>query len=493
MAYKRMSVGGVDFMIDTTTGALLTNLGGATGVTIDADIVQVDIDALIAGIAGGTTQADLETALIAGIAGGKTQADLEALQIERYEDIQEMDDASEWTEDGVDVSAAPTDDTSTFVPHEDITQSLKFSKDGATVATGLISAAVTKDLSAFNAAFVVEAAVKHADFANMDYFFLRLGTDASNYHEWRIDAEDLTAGEWNEVQWAPGEFADQQGTGCDMSTIAYAAVGVSMDATQALSNINVGEIRAFSAPHSTTIGSSEVVTTTPNVNVQKVGNKKITTGAGAVGTGSEATQRVTLASNDPAVTALGLLATAAVQSNIENNTQEIDSKLANVELEHLGDSRTPRSLAVLIADASSASSSSGEAAGFATKLISETSKPYIKAKVQASKPSAAASSSSSSSSSSSGESSSSSSGEAWSPTGTALPEPATGDVWVWAKDDPMEGAWRLNEDEWLELPPNCDLSDFAFAVENDGEGLVVLYTEGEDATPSSSSSSSSSA
>lgn len=229
----------------------------------------------------------------------------EGLQIERYADIDEMNDASSWTKDGTGVTATPADDATAFVPHEDITKSIKFSKSSANGDGFLAKTIDSLDLSAWGGAFVLEASVKHADYADMTYFYIRMGTDASNYHEWRTLTAELTAAIWQPLNWGPSE-AYQTGTGCDMSAITYLAVGVEMDGTQALADINVGEIRIYSAPHTTTVLTAEITSevSTPNINMQKVGNKKVTIGAGAVGTGADGTQRMTLASDDPAVVAV---------------------------------------------------------------------------------------------------------------------------------------------------------------------------------------------
>jgi len=80
MAYVMKHISGLDVMVDETTGAILVD---ASGVTLTADVVQVDVDAIVDGIAGATpkTLADLYTpisGIVSGIAGAtpKTLAEI---------------------------------------------------------------------------------------------------------------------------------------------------------------------------------------------------------------------------------------------------------------------------------------------------------------------------------------------------------------------------------------------------------------------------------
>ncbi len=219
----------------------------------------------------------------------------------------------------------------------------------------------------------------------------------------------------------------------------------------------------------------------------------------------------TEARQDAVAAALGLLALedggnlAAILAKLsddpatETTLAALLDEQEKVTPEHQGASRTPRSHYRIVSDAEEDSSSSGAPGPTLPVVLSEESRPYLQAKVQAVKPYAwsepeesSSSSSSSSSPSSSSRQSSSSSGEpGYEFTGDALPGSNTGNVYLWAKVDPMNAAWVLTPGAMLELPPNADLNDYAIAAANDGDGVVVLYTEGEPPAGSSSSSSSS--
>ena len=129
----------------------------------------------------------------------------------------------------------------------------------------------------------------------------------------------------------------------------------------------------------------------------------------------------------------------------------MDARLAVVEYEHTADSRTPGSTGM--------AANAGQ-----PQRLSIGSAPYIRARILAVQPnmSVPAGSSSSSSSSSSAP--------------TNYPSTNTGNVYLYADDNREEFAWILAPGDSLELPPNCDLNDFLLDVENDGDGVVVMYS-----------------
>lgn len=132
------------------------------------------------------------------------------------------------------------------------------------------------------------------------YFFLRLGTDSTDYNEWRIDGTAFTAGEWETVAIEIGDasFAGQGGTGCNFSVITYVAVGFKFDAVgDTLANIYVDEISFHTNQHVNAAISAEITSSvsSANINVLKIGGSVVTKGAGNVSNGS---QRVVLATDD---------------------------------------------------------------------------------------------------------------------------------------------------------------------------------------------------
>ena len=200
---------------------------------------------------------------------------------------------------------------------------------------------------------------------------------------------------------------------------------------------------------------------------------------------------------DAIVTALGLLATEE-GGNIDmiaemseytadntwgtyKNTQAVKEDTWEIRKNAVANTRQPKSQYAVVASA-----------GTPVRLApNEPEYDYIHAHVQAVKPGVE---SSSSASSASGSSSSSSGEDDGGPGNDALPGANTGNIFIWNGED-RNAAFILTPGQTLELPPNCHLYEFWVDAANDGDGVVVLFSqdeEGERPEESSSSSSSSS-
>jgi len=153
-----------------------------------------------------------------------------------------------------------------------------------------------------------------SDITDVDYLFLRLGTDSSNYNEFRISSERLTAG-WITAR-APMSFPSEiVGNGWNSQAVTYIAIGVAFNSeSDTLADIAIDHIAANTGLQTSTDISAEVSSSvsTPNVNVLKIKNKVVNTQAGNVGTG---TQRVTIATDDVNLSA------------IASDTTSIDGKI----------------------------------------------------------------------------------------------------------------------------------------------------------------------
>ncbi|MCK4815309.1 hypothetical protein KA005_06030, partial [bacterium] len=131
---------------------------------------------------------------------------------------------------------------------------------------------------------------------NIDYIFLRLGTDSSNYNEWQVEADLLLEG-WNLWACISAHPKIIQGNGWIDTAVTYIAAGVAFDAeTDTLADIAIDRI-AY---------NTGLVTTTPkieprNINLLKIKNKVIDIGMGNAGTG---TQRITVADDDTNLAAI---------------------------------------------------------------------------------------------------------------------------------------------------------------------------------------------
>jgi len=122
------------------------------------------------------------------------------------------------------------------------THALVFDKvDGAanTIFAGLQCTLTSMDLSRFVAHDEFETAIFVSSVATITYAFIRLGTDVSNYNEWRIPDTELTAGVWAIL--TKNLAACQTtvvGTGWNSAAVTYLSIGVAFDAeTDALADM----------------------------------------------------------------------------------------------------------------------------------------------------------------------------------------------------------------------------------------------------------------
>lgn len=157
--------------------------------------------------------------------------------VQDREIIDEMNAITGWAVLGNDTTTLATS-----TEHVLGTNSLSFAKvNGAanTVTAGIDKTLTTTvDLSRFGAGAGIEVALQVSSVANVASAFVRLGTDSSDYSEWRVADTDITAGVWDLSRIALSSVEDVTGTGADMSAIAYVAVGTRHDAeTDALAAI----------------------------------------------------------------------------------------------------------------------------------------------------------------------------------------------------------------------------------------------------------------
>ena len=146
----------------------------------------------------------------------------------------------------------------------------------------------------------------------VDYVLVRLGTDDTNYNEWRIPDSSLTADTFEILIFSIGDVnhGAVTGNGWNPSAITYIAVGVAFDAPgDARTGIIFDSLSYHTNQHTSAELNAEVTSevSSANVNLQKVGGSPTSKGAGTVGNGS---QRVVLANNEalpPGTNAIGKL------------------------------------------------------------------------------------------------------------------------------------------------------------------------------------------
>lgn len=180
---------------------------------------------------------------------------------------------------------------------------LTFDKvDGAadTIFGGIEKTLTSIDLGTPAPHDILQTVAFWSDVSAVSYVFLRLGTDATNYNEWRIDGTDLTAGSFETLVFEVGDASHTgaAGNGIDWTAITYCAVGSAFTAeTSTLAGMIIDEISFHTNQHVNASLNSEVTSSvsSANINIQKVGNKVVNTQAGNTSTG---TQRVTIATDD---------------------------------------------------------------------------------------------------------------------------------------------------------------------------------------------------
>ena len=217
--------------------------------------------------------------------------------------------------------------------HVEGTNSLTFNKvDGSNFTEGFIQKTISAvNLVTFENHATVEFAIYASTVADVAYAFVRMGTDSSNYSEWRVDDDELTAGTWNAVSIFAGdvEYA-VTGTGAISSAITWVAVGFSFDAeNDTLAGIAVDDLKVHESSHTTTRLTSEVTSSvnTANINMQKIGNQTVNMQGGNIGNG---TQRIAIATDDVNMAAINTDTTTiagdttSIQTSIELRNAKLD-------------------------------------------------------------------------------------------------------------------------------------------------------------------------
>ena len=289
--------------------------GKLSGLLVDGDKhLQVDV---LSG--GGTVGGALDTT----VQSTNTKLDaIEEITIERYLEIERFVATTGFAGTTADVAGIAT--TTTHVPHEDKLLSITFDKSGATVTEGGIAKTLSSAVNAsdFEATSLICYNIYLSSIANVSYTFIRIGTSASHYTEYRASVNNLTAATFNRIVHQNHQFTSQTGNGCNLSAITYIAIGVVMGAAaNTLAGIIVDYANLASIPNVAADMNLTVISdvSAASVRVQKFGpasSGNVPTGAGAVTTG---TQRITLASDDPAVATLGAVADAGVTTDVNGS------------------------------------------------------------------------------------------------------------------------------------------------------------------------------
>ena len=217
---------------------------------------------------------------------------------EQHHTFDNMDAVGNWI-----VVNGDTINVTTTKKHVLGTDALSFDKDntGANSVFAMIQNTISPiDLGDISPHDLIQTTCYLSSLANVSYVFVRIGTDISNYNEWRVDVADLTAATFETLALSVGDpsYDGITGDGWNPSAITWIAVGVVFDAeTRTLAGIVFDEVSFHTNQHSSASLNSEVSSSvsSSNINIHKVGNKVVNTQGGTIGTG---TQRITIATDD---------------------------------------------------------------------------------------------------------------------------------------------------------------------------------------------------
>lgn len=190
--------------------------------------------------------------------------------------------------------------------------SLEFDKvDGS----GFTDAMIEKTVPSFNAFALVTGAIFIQFFVNLPdvsdvvNYIVRMGTDSSNYNEWRIDATKADAGHFEVIRILLARPTGFAGNGINLTAVTYVAVGIEFgNESDELVDIlwdglllNSGQVNEVD------------ITTEGSADVRLVGFKSSNVSVGAGNVHNTKTQRITIATDDVNQAAIKI-ATEAIQS-----------------------------------------------------------------------------------------------------------------------------------------------------------------------------------
>lgn len=221
------------------------------------------------------------------------------------------------------------------------TSALTFDKANGTANT--IFAGIQKTLSSVNLGDVsmhdlLQGAFYIPSLTNVAYVFLRLGTDSSNYNEWRLPDTALTEATFLVGSSAVGDanYAGITGNGWNPAAITYIAVGAAFDnQTDTLAGLVFDEVSYHTNTHTAASLGVEVSSdvSTPNVNVQKIGNTNTATNTGSVSAG---TLRVTLATDVALPAGTNAIGKLAANTGVDIGDVDVTSIVPGTAATNLG-------------------------------------------------------------------------------------------------------------------------------------------------------------
>lgn len=197
------------------------------------------------------------------------------------------------------------DDTinlTTSTDHVAATGSLSFDKfnGGSDTVFAIIDKTITS-ISLANigtGSLFLQAAVNIPTLTNVVNVVIRIGTDDTNYNEWKIPTDDATAGQWQLYRTLIANSVGSTGNGWNLTAITYIAVGVEFSSqSNQLAAILFDSLAAVGGQVNSTDAAAEITSqvSSAKVDLQKINGSVVTKGAGNASNGS---QRIVIASDD---------------------------------------------------------------------------------------------------------------------------------------------------------------------------------------------------
>lgn len=213
-------------------------------------------------------------------------------QIERQLDIDLCTAITDWTIVG---DASTIAVNANHAPYGDKVESLLWDKAGGTdVISGIQKTIPTVFASEFTGQVFISMMVMLPVLTDVDYVWLRMGTDNANYAEWRMDLSEtpaFKAARFERILFEAHRLFANTGTGCDFSDITYVAAGYATNlAGDLLAGAILDSIMLLSLPNvAAALGTNVAPESNANpVNVKKLGansNADVAVGNGVVSTG----------------------------------------------------------------------------------------------------------------------------------------------------------------------------------------------------------------
>lgn len=305
-----VDIGDVD-VTSVIPGTGATNLGKA----IDSAVGATDTGVMILG----EKNADSHQSVV-------TDGDFEAFSLTGWQELrtrdqraQDIDSCNATT--GWSVLGNDTSNLTTTTDHVFGTAALTFDKvDGAanTVFAGIQKTITSINIQEkFEDGGFVAMGIKIPSLTNVVASFIRLGTSSSHYNEWEVPVAELSGNTWVAIRIPTNQPTSVTGNGWDTSAVTYVAVGVEFsNQNNTLAGIKVDNLhfvqgRITDTSIDATVNSS---VNTPNINIHRVGGNPTDVGSGASSTG---TQRVILATDQPAVDVNAAFSAATYATRID--------------------------------------------------------------------------------------------------------------------------------------------------------------------------------